>query len=277
MMGSKQSFKVFACEVMQRELGFLAAQCPHLIEFDFLPVGHHDRPSQGHRDLQTRIDATPASAYDALLIGYGVCSKMLDGLTARHTPLVVPRGHDCITFFLGSKERYAKAFEEQVGTYYFTAGWLEFPEKRVLRESGLKGFRERRGALGSQNASMTMGTFEDLAAKYGEENARYLLEVTEQWASLYGRGAFIHLDCTAALALREEVQGLCARHGWRYEEMRGDLGLLERWLNGQWAEQEVLVVPPGQSIRPTHDDRIIEATPPESVLGDTSPSLSEGQ
>ena len=32
-------------------------------------------------------------------------------LIARHTPIVMPRAHDCITLYLGSRERYQAQFE----------------------------------------------------------------------------------------------------------------------------------------------------------------------
>ena len=46
------------------------------------------------------------SKYEAILLGYGLCSNGLVGLTARSIPLVIPV-HDCITLFLGSKEQYS--------------------------------------------------------------------------------------------------------------------------------------------------------------------------
>lgn len=258
---TKRAFKVFACEVMQRELGHLASGCPHLLEFELLPVGHHDRPKEGSRDLQQRIDAVPQETYDAILVGYGLCSRILQGLQARHTPLVVPRAHDCITFFLGSKERYREAFQNQPGTYYFTAGWLEFPEKRALKQLGLSGFRQKTGEIVAQGTSMDLGSFDELAARYGEENARYLLDTAELWSSQYGHGTLIELDCTASLKLHERVQGICQKRGWSFTTLKGDLGLLNRWLHGEWQPEEILVVPPHHEIQPTFDDRIIEARP----------------
>ena len=56
----KLSLKVLACEIAQREFQFVAAQSPHLVEMEWLPVGYHDRRSGGHRDLQARGDAVPA-------------------------------------------------------------------------------------------------------------------------------------------------------------------------------------------------------------------------
>lgn len=262
MATPKLSLKILACEIAQREICFAAAQSPHLSEVEFLPVGHHDEPRSGHRDLQARIDAAPAGRYDAILVGYGLCSLMLSGLTARHTQLVVPRAHDCITLFLGSKERYGQLFQSCPGTYYFTAGWLEFPQRKTVRKAGLGGLREMTEDIGSQTTPFGLEqSFADLVAKYGEENARYLLEVTQRWADHYGRGALISFDCTAQLGLRDKVKNICEKRGWQFDELAGDLGLLQRWLGGQWDDREFLIVPPQQSVYPSYNDQIIQARP----------------
>ena len=107
-----------------------AARSRNLIDFEFLTQGYHDIPGTGRAEIQKRIDATAAGRYDALLLGYGLCSNILTGLTTAHTQLVIPRAHDCITFFLGSKERYQECFNAKPGTYYYTSGWLECTKRR---------------------------------------------------------------------------------------------------------------------------------------------------
>jgi hypothetical protein len=37
---------------------------------------------------------------------YGLCNLALTSLRARAVPVVVPRAHDCITLYLGSRQRY---------------------------------------------------------------------------------------------------------------------------------------------------------------------------
>jgi hypothetical protein len=262
MATTKLSLKILACEIAQREICAVTAQSPHLMDVEFLPVGHHDEPKCGHVDLQARVDTVPPGKYDAILIGYGVCSLMLNGLMSRGTPLVVPRAHDCITFFLGSKERYARCFGSAPGTYYFTSGWLEFPERRALRDGGLDGFRDAASEVAHQAAPFGLNkSLAELVAKYGEENALYLLEASERWAQYYERGALISFDGSAHLKLGDRVKHICERRGWQFEELPGDLGLLQRWVGGEWTEEEFLVVPPQHTVSPSYTDRIIEARP----------------
>jgi hypothetical protein len=39
--------------------------------------------------------------------------------------MIIPKAHDCITLFLGSKERYRTYFDAHPGTYWYTPGWVE--------------------------------------------------------------------------------------------------------------------------------------------------------
>ena len=60
--------------------------------------------------LQRVIDEVEAGeeTYDAILLGFGLCSMGIVGLHSSKMPLVVPRAHDCITMLLGSRETYQK-------------------------------------------------------------------------------------------------------------------------------------------------------------------------
>src|SRR5215831_9487195 len=95
--------KVIACEIAVREFCYTAARSPNIIDLEFVDQGHHDMPCAGCKDLQDRINRVPAAKYDAIILGYGLCSNLVAGLSTPHTPLVIPRAHDCITLFLGSK------------------------------------------------------------------------------------------------------------------------------------------------------------------------------
>jgi hypothetical protein len=252
-------FKVIACEIAFRELCHLAAEAPHLIDFEFLTQGHHDRPAAGHQAIQERIDAVPAGKYDAVLLGYGLCSNLLAELRAPHTPLVIPRAHDCLTFFLGSKERYQERFHARPGTYYFTSGWLECRARREGKLSPGHGV-----FLPSQSGAGWQQTHADWVARYGREKADYLAEVMGDWHAHYTHGTLIDFEFVRSLRLEEQVAAICRHEGWTFERVAGDLGLLRRWLHGEWAEEEFLRVEPGQRVVATFDQRIIGVAPAEA-------------
>ena len=77
---------------------------PNQVDIEFLPKGLHDIGQAGmSARLSEVLAAVDETKYEAVLLGYGLCSNGLVGLTARSIPLVVPRAHDCITLFLGEQ------------------------------------------------------------------------------------------------------------------------------------------------------------------------------
>src|SRR6056297_1852829 len=101
------TFKLISCEIFYREMCAAVARSPHRIDIEFLPKGLHDLPpGEMPARVQAAIDAVPAEEYDAILLGFALCNNGLAGITARECPLILPRAHDCITLFLGSRTRY---------------------------------------------------------------------------------------------------------------------------------------------------------------------------
>ena len=118
--------KLIACEIFYRELSAAVARSTNRVDVEFLPKGLHDVGQAGHvRPLGRPSTRWTSRQYEAVLLGYGLCSNGLLGLRARAIPLVVPRAHDCITLFLGSKERYLDYFMSHPGVYFKTTGWIE--------------------------------------------------------------------------------------------------------------------------------------------------------
>jgi hypothetical protein len=247
-------FKLIACEIAVREFCHAVATTPNIVDLEFLTQGYHDTPAAGRVELQKRIDAVPLGKYDAIILGYGLCSNILTGITTGHTPLVIPRAHDCITFFLGSKERYQEFFEANPGTYYYTSGWLE-----CVRRRAEPGQESKNIFLPAHSHAGVTAAYEQWVKKYGEEKAKYLLEVMGEWTANYTRGALIDFDFTQPLKLGERVGNICRERGWEYAEVKGDLGLFQRLVNGDWREDEVLVLPPGHKVAPAFDGRIVSA------------------
>ena len=253
--------KVIACEIAFREICYVGSQSRHLIDLEFLTQGLHDHPNLGRDELQKRVDAVPAGKYDAILIGYALCGNLISGLKATHTPLVIPRGHDCITFFLGSMARYDRLAETYPGSYYYTSGWLECLRRRGEKASPMNlQFLPTRAGLNAGTESV----YSDWVKRYGEERAQYLMEVMGQWTESYSHGVLIDYDFTKPLHLHEEVEAICERRGWRFEQIEGELHLLERWVNGEWDDEAFLTVRPGEVVAPSYDKRVIRAESPAS-------------
>ena len=199
--------------------------------------------------LQAAIDRVDEQQYDALLLGYGLCNNGVVGLAAKSIPLVVPRGHDCITVFLGSAARYMDYFQSHPGVYFKTTGWIERGEAD--------------GELGQLAMGKKLGlqqSYEELVAKYGEDNARYLWEeLGENLARNYGQITFIEMGIEPDGSFEQHSRDEAAKRGWKYEKIPGDIRLIQRLVNGEWDPKEFLVVPPGHRIAASYDEGIIKA------------------
>ncbi|MFQ6043648.1 MAG: DUF1638 domain-containing protein, partial [Candidatus Poribacteria bacterium] len=273
--------KIIACEISFREICMAAARSINLVDFEFLPQGYHDNPDIGRALIQEKIDSVDDGKYDAILLGYALCNNMLVGLTTHHIPLVIPRAHDCITFFFGSKERYMEYHNSRPGTYYYTSGWLEHRKRKSERvpavgygakpalRSDTSGGTEpsateenpqslhHKVPLSTQSAGR-MKSYQELVEQYGEDNAKYVMEILGNWTENYTHGLLIDFDFTKHLNLREQVEEICRQHGWEYDEIKGDMSLLQRLLDSNWDDEDFLVVKPGEVVRATYDERIID-------------------
>ena len=117
--------KCLSCEALTRLAYLCAAYSPHQVDVELFQIGLHNTPLHLRAILQGQIDTTVGQGYDAIVLAYGLCGQATAGLVARDIPLVIPRAHDCITLFLGSRARYNAQFEDQPGTYWYVQDYIE--------------------------------------------------------------------------------------------------------------------------------------------------------
>jgi hypothetical protein len=242
--------KCIGCEVLARAIYHCAAGSPHIVDVTLLEIGLHDHPAELRAHLQALIAGADGAGYEAVLLAYGLCGQATAGLAAGAIPLIIPRAHDCITLFLGSRARYQDEFENQPGTYWYTRDYFE---RRKNTGSSL--------AMGSGSDTDLQAVYGEYVAKYGQENADYLMEVMGAWQRHYRRAAFIDLDAWDSFAVAEQAQAEAARRGWAYERLAGDLVLVRRLLWGQWLDDpaaDFLILRPGEKIEMTYDERVID-------------------
>lgn len=250
-MPDGKRLKLIACEIVYREVCHVVARSVNRIDVEFLPKGLHDlgQPKMQAR-LQEVLAQVDASCYDAILFGYGLCNNGLIGLAAPSIPLVIPRAHDCITLFLGSKERYLDYFTKHPGVYFKTTGWLE-------RGQDLEQYRNE----SIQNRSGLQQSYEEMVAKYGEDNAQFLWEQLGNLARNYSQITFIRMGIEPDDRFEREARETADQRGWKFEALDGSLSLLERLVDGPWDEEQFLVVPPGHEVAPQYNERIIKIRP----------------
>lgn len=241
--------KLIACEIVYREICAAVSRSPNQVDVEFLPKGLHDMGSEGMRErLQAAVDAVDESKYEAVALGYALCGTGLVGLTARGRPVVLPRAHDCITFFLGSKERYLDYFNSHPGVYFKTSGWIE--RGQGLEQLNSPALRDKTG-IGY--------VYEDLVEKYGEENAKFLWEQLGNYTRNYGQLTFIEMGVEPDDRFERETREEAARRDWKYEKVQGDMSLIARLVDANWSAEDFLVVPPGWRVVARYDEEILGA------------------
>jgi hypothetical protein len=245
--------KVIACSVFLRELSLLAARAHPVLDISYVRQGLHDYPDLLQREIQGVIDQAeaepgghealtePPEDFAGIVLGFGVCSRALCGVTSRRYRLVLPRAHDCIALLLGSQCRYLQEFNAEPGTYWFSPGWVE-------------------------QSTFPAGTGQDImrrryAARYGEENADFLIDHWRSSLSQYRRAALITWDELDRPEYHEHAQASAHAFGWRCEVLRGSEALLERVVNGEWRSDETVIAEPGETFELGTDEEVVKNVP----------------
>jgi len=235
------------CEVLYREVCSLVATCPHTVDVTWLSQGLHDLGGEKMAaEIQKAIDALTPGRYDAILLGFALCNNGVLGLTCPHAPIVVPKAHDCIALFLGSRHRYREYFDAHPGTFFLTTGWMERDDSKPA------------GAE-HETHQHQMGldlTWDEMVKQYGEENARFLRETLGNMTVHYSRLAYIAMPYDRDLGFETEARKVAAGKGWEFDRLEGDLGLLAKLLSGEW-DDDMAVVEPGQTLAPTYDAHVL--------------------
>ena len=236
------------CMVMFRELSALMAESGHVFRPFWQPQGLHNTPDLLRENVQRAIDEVEeynASApehlrFEAVVLGYGLCSNGTVGLRARGIPVVIPRCDDCVTLFLGSRERYLREFHAVSGTFWYSRGWMEQGDM-----PGPEAFERQRQEF--------MEKYED------EELVDYLCEAEQSWIRNYERAAYITSPLGDSDALKEKVRSDAEGFGWRYEELPGDLGFFRKLAAADWDEEWFLTCPPGCEVKADYTGKLFTA------------------
>lgn len=231
---------LLACSVFEREIALLASSASHIAEIRWFEMGLHDQPGQMRVILQESLNALDArDDIEAVVMAYGLCGRGTAGLRPMRHKLVIPRAHDCITIFMGSKEAYAAHQHRCPTCYYYTPGW-----NRDRRVPG----PEKHEALRAE-----------LAGKFDPEDVEFLIaSEREQWA-LHDTATYLDLGTDDAESEAAYAKRCAEWLGWKFERLRGDATLLRDLLWGNWDDARFQIVAPGQRLGHAPDDSIMRA------------------
>lgn len=210
--------KLIGCASTKNEVAWLgvcqAADCC------FLDYSYHANPAKLKQKLQEIINES--QDYDLIILTFSRCANSLVGLKSERVPMIFPNTHDCFGLMLGSNEKHQKVFRENVGTYYFSQGWLDY-------------------------GRTPLAEYFEYKEKYGEAKARKLI------FTLYDRYHKAMLVITPGMQdiedYRQRVREIAEFFDWEIDEIEGDISLLEAVLKRQ-ERTGVVYVEPGVEVQP---------------------------
>jgi len=197
---------------------FLAVN-PDGAHFEFLEQGLHKAPAKMKPAIQEKIDEAKQD-FDYIVLGYGLCGNGTLGIRAREIPVVIPRAHDCITYWLGSRERHLQEHSKAPASYYLTKGWIE-------------------------EAKAPLATFDEYKERYGLKTAEWVIR--EEFKN-YTRPALITTGAYDPAQYRQYAQSNAAFLGVNYEEITGSLALFEKMIRNEWEDNGFIILQPGEEI-----------------------------
>jgi len=220
MGGPNGRVVLVACQVMEPELERLRQDRPQ-VEVKYLEQSLHRVPQKMSARVQAVVDEA-ADRAGRIVLGYGLCSNGIVGVQARRQELIIPRCHDCISFFLGSPEAYRRESDAHPGTYYLTPGWIA----------------ERKDPLGI--------IADDYVQRVGREMGEWAMR---EELKHYTRIVLIDTGVAEIEPLRARARENARFFGMRYEEIQGaGLEYFVKLMEGPYAASEFLRLAPGEAV-----------------------------
>jgi hypothetical protein len=210
---TKKRTLVIACATVFEEM---APLLPPEMDTQVLEFGLHANPNRLRLAIQEAIDSV-SGQYERVLLGYGLCSRAIEGIRANGCTLVIPKVHDCIAIFLGSHAAYCDQSGAEPGTYYLTKGWIEAGD-------------------------LPFAEYDRLLEKYGQERALYILKMM---LANYKRLALINTGQYEIDRYREYSRAMAEQFNLRYEEIEGSNALVKKLVYGPW-DNDFLVLEEGE-------------------------------
>ena len=207
---------LIACQVVYKEMeNFLPPELPVRV----LDPALHVKPDLLKKSLQQAV-SEEEDKYDAIMLGYGLCSRAVEGLKSRRATLVLPRVDDCIGFFLGSREAHLCTLKKEPGAFFLSRGWIE---------AGITPFNE----------------FEYSVKRFGREKA---LALTKRMLQHYRQ--IVYLNMGGGLqneSYLEYSKQMAGKFNLEFTEMPGSNRLMDKLTAGRW-DDDFVIVPAGREI-----------------------------
>ena len=172
------------------------------------------RPGEG--PVADRLELVEVEPVGDILLGFGYCGGGLEGLVSLERRLAFLRAHDCIGVLL-CRDRETGEVARDAHSYYLTKGWFCHP-----------------GIIGSTD---------DWVKQHSTEEAKRM------WRLVFAGYERVSLIDTGAYDVAEWLPHAMARAAeWELQHsvVPGSVDALERLFAGEWGDEDVIVLEPGQ-------------------------------
>ncbi len=208
--------KIIACEVMKEEL--LSNKGEQDIAFHFVEMALHEHPEKLHAELQEIIDQSPG--YERIILAFGLCGGAINKLHSSESVLTIPRVHDCIPLFLGSRALYDTLQKNDKGTFYLTCGMVN-AKKSMMAE------------------------YERVYAKYGDDKARRIFATM---FDNYHRVLFIRTGAPDEENDLKKSIKTAELLNLQHQTWQGRRDYIQKLIHGPWDGVDFVNIPSGEAV-----------------------------
>jgi YHS domain-containing protein len=209
------------------------------VEGEVLTVSEHLHlePEKLKIEIQKILDEMTYD-YKAVVLVFGLCGGALNGIKTNGLTVIVPKVHDCISFFLGSAKKYSTLFSEYGGkAYWFTKSFLK------------QGFLPTPQMYEKKRA--------EFAEQFDEDSADYLVEMEKESLLNYHTCSVVDDKSCPCEELEKAAKACADAYGWttHCHEIQDEFFI--KIASGEYDEDEFLIVPPFKTIVQSNDENIL--------------------
>ena len=179
----------------------------------------HNVPSNLKDALQQAVDEVEGA--HTVLLGFGNCGNVVQGIVSRDFQLIVPRLDDCVSLVFGSQRRRER-YSQEHHALYFTDGWMD-KGHNILDE------------------------YASVCERYGEEDAN---DVFDMMYTHYNTMAFLDTGLYDVQELMERTRSIAELIETDQRVEQATLAYVERLVCGPWTDDLFVRVGPNEAIPP---------------------------
>lgn len=252
--------KLLGCKILEREISSVVYNSKNAVDVTLIRQQYHETPKVLKQILQEEIDKIDENSsnysndisnhdFEAIVLGFGLCSEAVTGLHSKKYPLVIPKVHDCIALLMGGQKEYRDYAENHQGTFYYSPGYVEHESVND------RDIEDRR-------YQMYLARF-----KGKEKLAKRAMEIEKEYTNGYDNLTYINWSTLTLPEHHEKAEGIAKEQGWSFCDYPGNNSYFRDLVDGNWNEERFLIVPPGYTAEQSYDWNVLKLREcPEAFL-----------